>query len=92
VGCQPTCGGVYSRSRLFKKPMILERPVMRCVIEDVCPGCGQAQVPQATRVVEASTPASIARLPMVSPQAGPPITAKTSDAKEPDWFQRLWKK
>jgi hypothetical protein len=39
---QPTCGSTFTCSRLCKRPVVEERPVMRCVVEDVCSRCNVA--------------------------------------------------
>jgi hypothetical protein len=45
---EPTCGSTFTCSRLCKRPVVEERPIMRCVVEDVCSRCGVAHAARAS--------------------------------------------
>lgn len=38
---KPTCGPMYSRTKLLKREVTVEKPVYKCVVEEVCTGCGR---------------------------------------------------
>jgi hypothetical protein len=94
---QPTCGPSFTCSRLWKRPVVVQQPVLRCVLEDKCSHCGVAQAakqsypmwalrkrPSPATQVAAGQPAATAPAPA---DAGPSPSAPAPYASLPPW---LW--
>jgi hypothetical protein len=82
---QPTCGGIYTRHVLLKKPVVKEKCVTKWVVKKVCCGCDRecgsctcaTGAPPAD--VEAPTMPSVPTAPM--PPAPPTPPAPSAAAK-----------
>ncbi|HEX3656011.1 MAG TPA: hypothetical protein VHV55_09400 [Pirellulales bacterium] len=78
---QPTCGPSFTCSRLWKRPVVVERPVLRCVLEDKCSHCGVAQVAQQAYPIWAlRKKPSAAQFAASQPAADPFAAAAASTA------------
>jgi hypothetical protein len=44
----PTAGPVYCRSKLCRRPVTVQKPGYKYIVEDVCCGCGHAQIDRAS--------------------------------------------
>jgi len=44
----PTAGPVYCRSKLCRRPVTVQKIGYKYIVEDVCCGCGQARIDQAS--------------------------------------------
>lgn len=51
----PDCGDVLRRAKLYKRPVTVETPSARLIVEHVCPRCGYAQLDEKATATVAYT-------------------------------------
>ena len=77
---QPTCGPSFTCARLWKRPVVVERPVLRCVIEDKCSHCGVAQAAQQAHPLWAIRKKPSATQVAAGQPARAPVSASAASA------------
>lgn len=78
---EPRCGPAFTAARLCKRPVVVERPVLRCVTEDVCTHCGRAQAATEAHPVWARRGASPTTVSS-SPAGGIQFTASAVEQRD----------
>jgi hypothetical protein len=88
---QPTCGPTFTRGKLCKRPVVCERPVMRCVVEQVCCGCGQADPKLESTSTWSRDPRLVGPAAVTSPTcaAQPALVDQSMFGGAPPWLDRL---
>ena len=87
--CEPNPGPVYVRNQLYKRPVVVEKPMYRCVILAVCRECGEAKLAPKAIPERVPPPPADAPAPPVQPTSPPqPAAARAAQDSAAAWLSR----